>query len=126
MINLLAGISGSIVVCISPLTSIMMDQQVKYKSRGLTSELVGETQTEEAMKRVFQGEVQLVFITPESIIKKGKYRDMLMSPPYASKLVAVVVDEAHCVKTWGDEFRVAFSQIGDLKSILPATVGVHA
>ena len=54
----------------------------------------------------------MVFITPESIIKKGKYRDMLMS--------------AHCVKTWGDEFRVAFSQIGDLKSILPATVGVHA
>ena len=105
-----------------------MDQQAKYKLRGLTSELVGEIQTEEAMKLVFQREVQLVFIAPESIIRKGKYQDMLMSPPYTSKLVAVVEDEAHCVKpcTWGDEFRVAFSQIGDLKSILPATVGVHA
>ena len=49
-----------------------------------------------------------------------------MSPSYASKLVAVVVDEAHFVKTWGGDFRVAFSQIRDWKSILPATVGVYA
>ena len=45
----------------------------KYTSRGLTSELVVEAQTVEAMIRVFQGEVQLDFITPESIIKQGKY-----------------------------------------------------
>ena len=56
-------------ICISPLTSLMMDQQQKYKSRGLTSELVGEAQTDRMVtRRVLEGEVQLVFITPENII----------------------------------------------------------
>ena len=37
-----AGTSGSIVLCISPLTSLMMDQQKKYAAGGLTVEYVGE------------------------------------------------------------------------------------
>ena len=122
-----AGTSGSIVLCISPLTSLMMDQQKKYAAGGLTVEYVGEAQTDRsAINRVLKGEAQLVFISPESILAKGIFRNMLLSPPYIKNLVAVVVDEAHCVKTWGDDFRVAFSEIGDLRSLIPDNVGVHA
>ena len=121
------GTTGSIVVCISPLISLMMDPQQKYSPRGLKTEYVGEAQTDpEVVSKVLKGEVQLVFITPESIISKGSFRHMLLSPQYTKHLVAVVVDEAHCVKTWGDDFRVAFSEIGDLRSLSPDTVGVHA
>ena len=62
-------------------------------------------------QRVISGEVQFVLITPESIIQRGKYQDMLPFPNYGFNLVAVVVDEAHCVKTWGNDFLLAFSQI---------------
>jgi bloom syndrome protein len=41
-------------------------------------------------------------------------------------LVALVVDEAHCVKTWGDEFCVAFAHIGELRSLIPSTTSVMA
>ena len=57
------------------------------------------------VERVLRGEVQLVFITPENLMENMKYREMLLSPAYQSGLVALLVDEAHCVKTWGDEFR---------------------
>ena len=68
---ILSGVSGSIVICISPLTSLMMDQVAKYKACGLKAEYIGYTQTSaQAKKSVLNGEVQLVFCTPESIIQK--------------------------------------------------------
>ena len=30
------------------------------------------------------------------------------------------------MKTWGNEFRVAFASIGDLRSLIPSTCGVMA
>ncbi len=60
----LTGTSNSIVVCISPLTSLMIDQRAKFQSLGVKSELVGEAQEDKEVERkVIKG---LVFITPES------------------------------------------------------------
>ena len=92
---------GSIAVCVSPLTSLMIDQRSKFARLGISTEFVGELQAdEEAVARVLRGEVQLVFISPENIICNPKFRNMLLSERYRDYLVAFVVDEAHCVKTW--------------------------
>ena len=65
MYILIPDIEGSIVVCISPLTSLMIDQQAKYAPRGLQTDFVGEAQLDPAVKdRVLQGNFQLVYITP--------------------------------------------------------------
>ena len=90
-------------------------------------EFVGEEQTDAcARRKVLNGEMQLVFISPESLINNTLYRNMLLSHKYKERLVALAVDEAHCVKTWGDEFRLAFAQIGELRSLIPASVNVIA
>ena len=78
----------------------MKDQQSKYASRGLSTEFVGEAQTDlvtTCKHKVLSGGVQLIFITPESIIMNSMYRKMLRSAIYTEKLAAVVVDEAHWV-----------------------------
>ncbi len=108
---------------ISPLTSIMMDQAAKFSPRGLATDFVGEAQMDSAAtKRVVDGHAQLVFISPESIVTNPRFRNMLLSARYREKLVAVAVDEAHCVSKWGDKFRVAFARIGDLRSLVPTNV----
>uniref|UniRef100_A0A1X7VJQ2 Helicase ATP-binding domain-containing protein n=1 Tax=Amphimedon queenslandica TaxID=400682 RepID=A0A1X7VJQ2_AMPQE len=95
---------GSIVICISPLISLMIDQRSKFQAMGIVTEFVGEDQCDSsAMRRVLAGEVQLVY-----------------------KLVATIVDEAHCVKTWGDSFRAAYAHLGDTRSLLPSNVKVMA
>ena len=124
-----------------PLTSIMVDQQEKFAERGIKAEFVGEAQIDEAVvTRVLLGDVQLLYISPENLLNNPKFRSMLLTAKYKDNLVALAVDEAHCVKTWsvyitivthimyfilcrGDDFRVAFARIGDLCSVLPE--GVH-
>ena len=49
---------------------------------------------------VCEGKYQLVFLSPEALLTNPMWRDMLQSPVYHSNLVALVVDEAHCVKKW--------------------------
>ena len=44
------------------------------------------------------GKVQLLYISPESLLINSEWREMLQSDIYCENLVAFVVDEAHCVK----------------------------
>ena len=78
------------------------------------------------IRKVLNGGVQLVYITPENAIDNPLYRNMLISEKYKENLVALVIDEAHCTKLWGDLFRKAFSMIGNLRILVPCSVNVMA
>ena len=93
--------SGSIVLCISPLTSLMMEQRTKFTMLGLRCEFVGELQQDlESISDVQNGRVQLLFISPESLLSNPQWREMLRIPVYQERVVALVVDEAHCIVMW--------------------------
>ena len=94
----------------------MVDQHEKFIIRGLKTEYLCESNyNKETEVNIIKGEVQLVYISPESLLK---YRRMLLSTPYRNNLMGLVVDEAHYVKTWGDSFRIAFAEIGTLRSLI--------
>jgi bloom syndrome protein len=79
----------------------MMDKKEKFSPKGISTNFVGEDQMDqEAITNIMNGEIQLVYISPESLICNPKYRNMLLSTTYQERLVALVVDEAHCVKMW--------------------------
>ena len=137
------GCKGSIAVIITPLIALMIDQKRSFKHRGITVEFVGEAQNDEnAAMSVLKGEIQLVYISPESILNNKKFRNMLQKSVYQERLVALVVDEAHCIQMWlakynyfvlctclfvrGDTFRKAFFEIGTLRSLIPKSVNVMA
>ena len=95
------GRNGSIVLCVSPLTSLMMEQRSKYTTQGVCSEFVGELQQDiEAMTNIRKGLVQLLFISPESLLSNPQWREMLLLPVYQERVVALVVDKAHCITMW--------------------------
>ena len=79
----------------------MKEQSERFSNAGIISEFVGEAQLDPAVRqRVLRGLVHLVYVSPENIICNPQYRNMLLTPHYKKCLVAVVVDEAHCIKTW--------------------------
>ena len=49
---------------------------------------------------ILKGEYHILYSSPESLLGNNKWRDMLSSPVYQKSLVAIVVDEAHCVDSW--------------------------
>ena len=64
MYTFTTGSKGSIVVCISPLVSIMMDQQEKFVGKGIVAEFVGEAQEDkEVVVKVLEGQLQLLLIS---------------------------------------------------------------
>ena len=97
----LTGVLGTIVVVITPLISLMIDQKDKFTKTGISIEFVGEAQEEDAaVTAVVVGDIQLVYISPERLLCNPHFRNMLLSESYKRNLRAVVVDEAHCVKLW--------------------------
>ena len=90
-----------IAVVVTPLISLMLDQKNKFLEKGIDVEFVGEAQEDEkAIEKIINGQVQLVYISPENLVENRLYRNMLRSTVYQEKMIALVVDEAHCVKFW--------------------------
>ena len=79
----------------------MMDQQQKFSERGIKAEFVGEAQTDKAIvAKVLRGDLQLLYISPENLLNNSNFQSILLSSQYKKNIVALAVDEAHCVKTW--------------------------
>ena len=88
-------------ICVSPLTSLMIDQKNKFSPRGIATEFVGELQQDlDAMKGVKEGKYQLLYISPESLLRNPQWRERLLSHAYQENLVGIVVDEAHYIAKW--------------------------
>ena len=79
----------------------MIDQKGKFTRKGMSTEFVGEAQEDEiTVVLVIKGDVQLVYISPESLLCNPCFQNILLLESYKRKLKALVVDEAYCVKLW--------------------------
>ena len=99
-------------VVISPLQSLMKDQVDNLAERGITDAvtingLLDPISRAEAINRVMDGDASLLYISPEMLRSKTIERILL-----ARHLVRVVIDEAHCFSSWGQDFRVDYLYIG--------------
>jgi ATP-dependent DNA helicase RecQ len=98
----------------SPLIALMRDQVDRLRARGLhvVDYIVSgqsAAEREEVLRRMRMGQVRLVYIAPERI------RDpALIDAVRQSKIVQIVVDEAHCVHMWGHHFRPDFLSIPNM------------
>lgn len=100
-------------VIISPLQSLMKDQVDNLERRGLTDAvtingMLSPIERAEAIDRVKNGMASLLYISPESLRSRTLERLLL-----SRNIVRIVIDEAHCFSSWGQDFRVDYLYIGD-------------
>ncbi|KZS88226.1 hypothetical protein SISNIDRAFT_418488, partial [Sistotremastrum niveocremeum HHB9708] len=50
------------------------------------------------------------------------FRSLCTQPDFRKRLLAMVVDEAHCIEQWGDEFRKAYKDLSRMRCYTGSTV----
>ncbi|WP_037314829.1 DNA helicase RecQ [Salegentibacter sp. Hel_I_6] len=107
-----------ITLVISPLIALMKDQVDGLTANGVPAAFLNSSQTEsqqqEIFKKIDSKELKLLYVAPESL----QFVDRFMSD---GKISLIAVDEAHCISSWGHDFRPAYTQLGYLKNRFPTT-----
>ena len=112
---------------ISPLIALMKDQVDAALSKGLRAAFINSSLSGEERRaryrRLKNGEYEILYVTPERF-RIPEFREALAANPIA----LLAIDEAHCISSWGHDFRPDYSRLGDIREELghPLTLALTA
>ena len=100
-------------IIIEPVKALMQDQKEQMNARGFhrveafNSDLISQAEKEEVLKRVKDGETDLLYLSPETLLSYSM--ETLIGD---REIGLIIVDEAHIVTTWGVGFRPDYWYLG--------------
>ncbi|KAF8833152.1 P-loop containing nucleoside triphosphate hydrolase protein, partial [Paxillus ammoniavirescens] len=115
------------VIIISPLKALQRDQRRRFRKMGVSAiDVNGDTWSPQMRKDLEDHKYQAILLGPEMCLEHEGFRDLFKSSSFTKNLVALVIDEAHCISQWGGDFRTSYSKLGELRSYVPTTVPILA
>ncbi|KAF8184132.1 P-loop containing nucleoside triphosphate hydrolase protein [Mycena galopus ATCC 62051] len=104
----------TIIVC--PLKALEADQVNQANEKGISALAINEDNTtDHTVWRKAQKSAQLVYISPEMALS-DRFGGLWMDARFRSRVNTLIVDEAHCIDEWGEEFRPMYRQLHRLRS----------
>ena len=100
----------------------MINQVESLRHRGVKAAILsGNPGIEKDMQAVslIPGQYSLVFTAPEALIDSSKWQRAVLELAEHQSIVAVCVDEAHCVSRWSRSFRNSYGRLGEIRALVP-------
>jgi hypothetical protein len=117
--------SSGLTVVVAPLLSLIFDQVDSLSKRHVralylcSTQTAAETAAVNAELRRSPPSCKLLYVTPERLQQSVHLQNALRRLHEGGMLERVVVDEAHCVVSWGRDFRPDYLALGSLRKLLP-------
>lgn len=115
--------SGTAIV-VSPLISLMKDQVDALRECGVDAAAINSSLSVEERRdvadRVRSGQVKLLYAAPERLLTSGTLSFLTQID-----VSFIAIDEAHCISSWGHDFRPEYRGLKQLTEVLPG-VAMHA
>jgi RecQ family ATP-dependent DNA helicase len=110
--------SNGITIVISPLKSLIQDQIGHLKKKNINvAGFYGDTGFNDKQKfflNIENHKYLIVYTTPETITGNQSFLEVLLNLHQKNKLIRFVIDEAHCISSWGHDFRPSYRDISEL------------
>lgn len=110
-----------ICLVISPLVALMKDQVAHLQRRGILAAFISSEMSRsdilQQLENCILGNYKFLYISPERISSELFQNKLKV---LKQKVNLLVVDEAHCISQWGNDFRRDYRLIADIRDVLPA------
>ncbi len=106
------------VLIVSPMISLMTDQVKKLKDLGLNACAYNSSVENKAelLAEICNQEYQFIYISPEMIKVNPK---IIKKIHKNNPLALLAVDEAHCISSYGFDFRESYRDLSIIRDIIP-------
>ncbi|MDO4690621.1 MAG: DNA helicase RecQ [Fusobacterium sp.] len=107
-----ALIFNGLTIIISPLISLMKDQVDSLKTIGIKAEYLNSSLSSDEFNQILfkisRKKVKLLYISPERL-----ENNLFINYIKNIEVSMIVIDEAHCISQWGENFRKSYLKISD-------------